>query len=98
MIMLSILFVASLSQMLTCNNPVHGNVFRTVRLSQHSGSTSDPLFVPGRTYYFFGMYIISLWSFVIHAKSSSGIFVNERREPIQEEENKLEQELEVAAN
>ena len=72
--------------MLTCNAPVSGNVYRTVRLAQHSGSSSDPLFVPGRTYYFFGMYIISLWSFVIHSKGTQvHRHICERRKPVQEE-------------
>jgi len=42
---------ASLKPLLTCSDPVNGNLYRTVRLAQHSGSSSDPLFVPGRTYY-----------------------------------------------
>jgi len=44
---------ASMRKLVTCNDPVSSNIYRTVRLAQHSGSSSDPLFVPGRTYYLF---------------------------------------------
>ena len=61
--------------LLKCSDPVNTNMYRTVRIAQHSGSDADPLFTYNTTYYVFGKYFSQPVPGVKH-KYSEALFRN----------------------